>query len=119
MARRECDREQTIEMLSERVTAAILEMELGGEASIAELAGEWYRSRGYEFRHIGLEHGYVWTRDGGATYAFEDIDLFDVLERVTKKLKGRRVLDFSRYRNLAVGLPYNLQFTVKEAKRRR
>ena len=47
-------------------------MEDGGEATIAELAGTWYESRGYEFRHIDIDHGYVWTKDGGATYSIEE-----------------------------------------------
>lgn len=75
-------------------------MEDGGEATIAELAGTWYESRGYEFRHIDIDHGYVWTKDGGATYSIEEDDLFDVQERVIRRLKGKRILDFSEHDGL-------------------
>ena len=39
MARREGNKKQMIELLAERVTAAILELPLGSEASIAQLVG--------------------------------------------------------------------------------
>jgi len=52
-------------------------------------------------------------KDGGATFAIEDSDQFDVLDQVTKMLDGQRVLDFSQYDGMIVGLPYNLKFTVR------
>jgi hypothetical protein len=55
----------------------------------------------------------VWTKDGGETFAIRDGDLFAVLDRVTKKLKGKRKLDFREYGDMAVGLPYNLIFTIR------
>lgn len=113
MARREGNKKQTIEQLSERVASAILELPVGDEASIAQLVGAWYSEQGYEFMHIDVNHGYVWTKDGGATFAIEDSEQFDVLDRVTKKLDGQRVLDFSKYDGIVVGLPYNLHFTVR------
>lgn len=112
MARREGNKKQMIELLAERVTAAILELPLGSEASIAQLVGAWYSGQGYEFKHIDVNHGYVWTKDGGATFAIEDSDQFDVLDQVTKMLDGQRVMDFSKYDGMVVGLPYNLHFTV-------
>ena len=93
MAQREGDRKQIIKELTDAVTKTVLSMEDGGEATIAELAGTWYESRGYEFRHIDIDHGYVWTKDGGATYSIEEDDLFDVQERVIRRLKGKRILD--------------------------
>ena len=64
MAQREGDRKQIIKELTDAVTKTVLSMEDGGETTIAELAGTWYESRGYEFRHIDIDHGYVWTKDG-------------------------------------------------------
>lgn len=115
MARREGNKKQTIEQLAERITAAILELLVGNEASIAQFIGAWYSGQGYEFKHINVNHGYVWTKDGGATFAIEDSDQFDVLDQVTKKLDGQRILDFSKYDDMVVGLPYNLHFTVRAA----
>ena len=65
MAQREGDRKQIIKELTDAVTMAVLAMEDGGEATIAELAGTWYKSCGYEFMHVDIDYGYVWTKDGG------------------------------------------------------
>ena len=116
MAQREGDREQILKELTDAVTSAVLMMEDGGEATIAELAGAWYESRGYEFRHIDINYGFVWTKDGGATYSIEEDDLFDVLDRVTNRLKGKCELDFSAHDGMVEGLPYNLLFKIKTAK---
>ena len=113
MARREGNKKQTVKQLAERVAAAILDLPVGREASIAQLVGAWYSGQGYECKHIDVNHGYVWTKDGGATFAIEGGDQFDVLDQATKMLDGQRVLDFSKYDGRVVGLPYNLHFTVR------
>lgn len=113
MAERERSREQILEVLTDAVIEEILSKGEDEETTIAELAGAWYKRRGYEFRQIDLDHGYAWTKDGGATYSLDCSDLFDVLERVTKRLKGRRVLDFSAHDGKVEGLPYNLTFKIK------
>ena len=46
----------------------------------------------------------------------EDSDLFDILDQMTNMLKDKRKLDFSRYDDMFVGLPYNLDFTVRKVK---
>ena len=53
--------------------------------------------------------------DGGATYSIEEDDLFDVQERVIRRLKGKRILDFSEHDGLVEGLPYNLSFKIRKA----
>ena len=115
MAQREGDKKQIIKGLIDAVTKAVLAMENGGEATTAELVGTWYKSHGYEFRHVDVDHGYVWTKDGGATYSIEEDDLFDVQERVIRRLKGKRILDFSEHDGLVEGLPYNLSFKIRKA----
>ena len=42
-------------------------------------------------------------------------DLFDVQERVIRRLKGKRILDFSEHDGLVEGLPYNLSFKIRKA----
>ena len=59
MSYREGNKNQIIETLSEKVATAILELQEGDEASIAQLVDTWYRSQGYECRHIDINHGYV------------------------------------------------------------
>ena len=68
MAQREGNREQIIENLTEKVADFILQMDDGAEASIAGIVSNWYRSQGYECRHIDIDHGYSWTRDGGRRF---------------------------------------------------
>ena len=113
MARREGNREQTIEMLSGKAAEFILELNDGAEASISGIVNILYRSQGYECKHIDINHGYSWTRDGGVTFVIDSDDLFDVWGKVMDRLEGKRVLDYSKYDDMVVGLPYNLNFTVR------
>ena len=105
------DKAQTIQTLSEKTAAAILRLNDGDEACIAQLLDEWYRGQRYEFKHIDIHHGYVWAKDGGATFALKDNDQFDILNQVTNMLEGKRGLDFSKYDSMVVGLLYDLYFT--------
>lgn len=93
-------------------------MDKGSKASIARLVQLHYELLGYESRHLGINHGYGWTTDSGKTYGIASGDLFEVLDCIMKKLEGKRVLDFSEYENMIVGLPFNLNFTIREAKQK-
>jgi hypothetical protein len=115
MAKRETTKTQVIDRLTEELCDSILNLHIGSKTSIAKLVSRYYTEQGYEFRYIGPEYGHVWTKDGGETFAISDGDLFAVLDRVTKKLKGKRKLDFSEYDDMVVGLPYNLTFTICES----
>jgi hypothetical protein len=114
MAKRETTKKQVIDQLTEELCGSILKLSIGSKTSIAKLVSRYYTEQGYEFQYIGPEYGYVWTKDSGETFAIRDGDLFSVLDRVTKKLKGKRKLDFREYDDMAVGLPYNLIFTIRE-----
>jgi hypothetical protein len=115
MAKREENKEQTVDRVVDILCEAILNFETGSKTSISELVGRYYSAQGYEFQYIGTKYGYVWTKDGGETFAIRDADLFSVLDKVTKALKRQRKLDFSEYNDMAVGLPYNLTFTIRES----
>ena len=104
MARREGNKKAIIKAVSDRVSADILASDIGSETSISYLVSLIFKPQGYEFRHL---------KDGGHTYAIKDSDLFDVLDQVTQNLSGKRELDFSKYKDMVVGLPYNLQFTIR------
>lgn len=114
MARREVNKKAIIKAVSEKVSANILASDIGSETSISYLVSLIYKPQGYEFRHLGIDYGYGWTKDGGRTYAIKDSDLFDVLDQVSQNLSGKRELDFSKYNDMVVGLPYNLQFTIRD-----
>ena len=113
MIKREGDKRKIIRELVTIISDRLLSMEKGSKISIREMVEDIYVPRGYVFMHVNVHKGYVWTKDEGETYAITDWDQFEVLEKVVKKLKRKLTLDFSEYENQAVGLPYNLPFTIK------
>ncbi|MDE6087178.1 MAG: hypothetical protein K2G25_02200 [Oscillospiraceae bacterium] len=114
MAHREGNKRKIIKNLAIQVCNIILLLEEGTEVSISQIVAEIYEKQGYEFICRGAGGGYIWTKDGGTTFAIENDDQFEVLNIVKNRLKGQRVLDFSKYYNKYVGLPYNLSFMIKK-----
>ena len=114
MIQREKDRDEIMNTLVDMTYHAILTLPDGAEESISGIIRKYYLAQGYEFKHCG--RAYAWTKDGGKTFSIEDSDQFDVLEETERKLKGQRILDFSKYYGLTVGIPYNLLFTVRVVK---
>lgn len=113
MIKREGDKRKIIRELVNIIYGRLVLMEKGTKISISKMVKDIYVPRGYSFMHVNVHKGYVWTKDGGATYAITDWDQFEVLEKVDEKLKGKVRLDFSEYEGMAVGLPYNLHFTIR------
>ena len=113
MAKREGSRKEIIERLSAAITEKILQMNIGSSDSIGRLASECYRALGYESKHLGIDLGYCWTKDGGKTYAIKEMDLFDVQDQVIQNLDGKRTLNYSHYEDMIVGLPFNLRFILE------
>ena len=113
MARREGKKHQILNRLADSLCETILSMEIGSKTSIGRLVNRHYESLGYEPRHLGINLGWGWTKDGGKTYVVAGDDLFTVLALVTEKLEGKRTLDYSEYENMVVGLPYHLDFTIR------
>ena len=116
MARREKRKETVIREVTEMLEEKIRAMDIGQRASINPLVTYHYMQLGYEKKHLGISIGPALTRDGGETYLLKDTDLFDVMDRLDEKLKGDRFLDFSAYKDMVVGLPYNLTFVVRKDK---
>ena len=115
MPRREDKKQQILNLLTDALCETILNMEIGSKTSIGRLVNQHFESLGYEPRHLGISLGWGWTKDGGKNYVVAGDDLFTVLDLVTEKLEGKRTLDFSEYENTVVGLPYNLDFTIRDA----
>lgn len=113
MSKREGKKSYIISEISERVADEILNLEISSKTSIASLVNNILTNRGYSFVYTGPDFGYVWTKDVGATFAITDMDQFEILDVVTKILKGKRELDFSEFEGLCVGMPYNLDFIVR------
>lgn len=118
MPRREGTKKQIIGRLVDDLSQEILAMDIGSKASIARLVQLHYELLGYESRHLGINHVYGWTKDSGKTYGIASSDLFEVLDCIMKKMEGKRVLDFSEYEDMIVGLPFNLNFIIWEAEQK-
>ena len=116
MARRERKKDTVIRETVDVLETMIMEMEPGDRASVNPLVYYHYSKLGYEKKHLGFSIGCALTRDGGETYLLKDTDLFEVMEQLESRLKGRRILDLSAYKDMVVGLPYNLTFVVREDK---
>ncbi|MBR2672628.1 MAG: hypothetical protein IKE27_10570 [Oscillospiraceae bacterium] len=108
-------RKEEILRAAEYVKEKIFTLPLGSETSISKIVRDHYMSLGYEFIHGGTDTGYGFSDDGGKTFVLLDLDMFDVLDLVTKLLKGQRILDFSEYFNAVVGMPYNIPFIIRES----
>ena len=115
MASRENEKERIVEDLADQIAGKLLQMKPGSRCSIADLVREIYRPMGYTFVHMGSEMGYVWTKDSGKTYSITDWEQEEVMERVAKKIKGKRRMDLSEYRGRIAGTPHNLQFVLRKS----
>ncbi len=111
---REGNKEEIISELAEAVTKAILQLEDGAEVTISYFVKQHYLRKGYEFKHINGNLGWIWTGAGGETYAIKAKDQFDVMDLVLERLKGERDVDFSRYAGLKIGQLYDIPFIVRK-----
>ena len=117
MASRERKKDTVIREAVDALETMIMEMEPGDRASVNPLVYYHYSKLGYEKKHLGFSIGYALTRDGGETYLLKDTDLFEVMEQLEARLKGKRILDLSAYKDMEVGLPYNLTFVIREVRK--
>lgn len=100
--------------IAEKVFSWLMEQPIGKEISLREAFEKVYYDEGYRWvRHES--RGWVSSKDDGKTYLIEDMDLFDVLDSVEKKMNAeKRILDFGKWENQCVGVPYNLPFVIRE-----
>lgn len=112
---REVEREIAVKEMTALVADVIRHLPLGTVCTISDIVGGEMESRGYEFRHLGIETGYAWTKDGGMTFYLEEDDQFEILNTVQEELKEERKLDYSANAGQFLGLPYNLEFEILPA----
>lgn len=115
MSRREKNKKKTVEDLATKVYDKILLLDEGTEISISQIVRKLYEEQGYKFIYLNSCNGYVWTKDGGTKFSIEDYDQFEVLHIVKDKLKGQRILDFSKHDGMNEGMPYNIPFIIKKS----
>lgn len=109
---------RNIEEVVWNIVDFLLVQSFGTEISIREAYDTVYAEEGYQWVQFDGK-GWVSSKDGGKTYLIEDMDLFDVLAAVKKELKQEgRILDFSQWEDQCVGVPYNLEFVLREKKKR-
>lgn len=113
MSKREMKKDQTIEHISKKLYSVIRSMKEGSQDSIAHLVSLYYTGKGYEYHWLDEKHGHGWTKDGRKTFSVCIEDLFLILDKTSDLLKDEVELDFSKYKDMVVGLPFNLMFTVR------
>ena len=97
----------------DNVAEYIMGLPAGAEISIREIFNELYLKDGYTWMHKDTNVGWVCTNDECKTFLIKDSDLFDVLNEAEKIVNQQGIeLDFSKWKDMCVGLPYNLEFDV-------
>ena len=117
MAVREAKRDVILNEISSKLYSVIRAMEDGSKASIGKLVSQLLSSRGYTYQSLDGINGHGWTKDDCKTFILNEMDLFDVLDKTESALYGDVSLDFSNYQDMIVGLPYNMQFTVRQLRK--
>ena len=115
-SKRLIEKEDAISQLVPYVCDQIRKLGEGAETRIRDHVGQFYSDAGYEFKPLGSDIGWAWTKDNGVTYVLGDGDQFEVLDRVIKELEPEFKLDFSKYAGMIVGTPYNVPFVIRKAK---
>ena len=116
---REGNKEDTVASVAAKACERIRSLGVGTEISISQIVRGIYLEKGYEFLFADGGHGYVWTKDGCETFSIQDTDQFMILDQVIIGLEEEYCLDFSKYRGLTVGLPYNIPFIIRARRKAR
>ena len=110
---REGKRDDTVASVVAEVCDRIRALGIPAEVITSQIVREIYTEKGYEYVYAGGGHGWVWSRDGGVTYAVDGKDEFDIHFLVVKKLQKEFWLDFSKYAGMMIGHPNNIPFKVR------
>ena len=110
---REGKRDDTVATVVAEVCDRIRALSIPAEVATSQIVREIYLEKGYEYIPVGGEHGWVWSCDGGVTYAVDNKDEFDIFYLVVKRLQKEFWLDFSKYAGMIVELPYSIPFRVR------
>ena len=103
----------TVGTVVDEVCERIRALNIPAEVTISRLVREIYLEKGYEYVCGDGGHGWIWSRDGGVTYAIDEKDEFGIFYLVVERLKKEFWLDFSESAGMRVGLPHNIPFRVR------
>ena len=111
--------EKVISEISNKIVDWLMSQPYGTEISLSEICDQIYMKEGYKWiRH--KKKGWVSSKDDGKTYLIEDMEFFGILNKVEDTLKTKeRYLDFSKWDNMYVGLPYNIPFVIRKGTAKR
>ena len=107
---REGKRDDTVASVVAEVCNRIRALDLPAEVATSQIMRDIYLEKGYEYVRGDGSNSWVWSRDGGVTYAVDGKDEFDIHYLVVKKLQREFWLDFSKYAGMVAGLPHNSPF---------
>jgi len=97
-----------------KVSYYLLGLPFGTEISLKNAVEKAYEDDGCAWVYVDGK-GFVFSADKGETHLIIEDDLFDILPMVEKDLKREdRILDFSKYDDQVVGLPYNIPFVIRQ-----
>lgn len=105
--------DNNIEAVVTKIVEYLLEQPLGTEISLIDAYDAVYEKDGYQWVQL-TGKGLVSSNDSGKSYLIEHMDLFDVLNSVSERMKQEGIiLDFSQWEDQIVGLPFNLEFVIR------
>ena len=108
----ECDR--NIDEIIQNISEYILKQPIGTEMSIRTILEKIYGYLGYQWIYYDERNDWIYSRKSDNACLIAESDLQKVLEEVKKVINRNKIeLDFSKWENMYVGLPYNLEFFIR------
>lgn len=106
--------DNNIESVVIKIVEYLLEQPLGTEISLVDAYDAVYEKDGYQWVQLDGK-GLVSSNDSGQSYLLEHMDLFDVLNSVSERMKQEGIiLDFSKWEDSIDGLPFYLAFVIRK-----
>ena len=101
--------------IREKIADYILSQPDGTKISIIDAFEQLYGSDDYRWVYKNTKVGRVYSQDEGATYLIKHDDLWDVLKYVKDEAEDSdKLIDTSSWENFAIGVPYTLNFVVRD-----
>lgn len=101
--------------IRERIADYIFSLPDGSQISILEAFEHLYGSDEHRWVYKDTKVGRVYSADGGTTYLIKAQDLWEILKYVQDEAEdNEKVIDTSEWDNFAKGVPYILNFVVRD-----
>ncbi len=88
----------------------------GAETRISDHVRQYYGAAGYDYRDLGGDVGWAWTKDDGGTYVLKADDQLAVMLLVMIEIRSEFRFDFGRQAGTPAAPPYSTPFVIRRAK---